>query len=90
VVERTGKGASRHLDMDVEESSRQPRKRKSKMGPALHTPDLNVPVGSNAIVPAGLVNSRVYELDTGTESSSGGSLEESMKKQRQGSLTQNA
>ena len=62
--ERTGKGASRQLDMDVEEFGRQPRKRKSKMGLALHTPDLNVLVGSNAIVPVGLVNSMVYQLDT--------------------------
>jgi len=78
--ERTGKGASRQLDMDVEEFGRQPRKRKSKMGLALHTPDLNVLVGSNAIVPVGLVNSMVYQLDMETESSSGGSLEESLKK----------
>jgi hypothetical protein len=53
-------------------------------------PDLNVPVGSNAIVPARLVNSRVYQLDMGMKSSSGGSLEESLKKQRRGNLTQNA
>jgi hypothetical protein len=73
--------------MDVEEHGRQLRKRKSKQSaPALHTPDLNVPAVSNAIVPIGLVNSRVSQLDTGTESSSG-SLEENLKKQRRGSLT---
>jgi hypothetical protein len=73
--------------MDVEEHGRQLRKRKSKQSaPALHTPDLNEPAVSNAIVPIGLVNSRVSQLDTGTESSSG-SLEENLKKQRRGSLT---
>lgn len=81
---------SKNLNMAIDEFGRQPRKRKSKgSGPALHTPDLNEPVASNAIVPAGLVNSRVNQLDTGTESSSG-SLDENLKKQRRGSLTDNA
>jgi hypothetical protein len=85
--ERTGKGASRHLDMQIVESGRQPRKRKSKpMGPAMHTPELKMPGGPNAIVPAGLVSSRVNQLVSETESTSG-SLEETLKKQRRGSLT---
>lgn len=83
----SGAGASRQLDMQMGDSDRFPRKRKSKQAAqALRTPDLNEPVGSHAIVPAGLVNSRVSQLDTGTESSSG-SLEETLKKQRRGSLS---
>ena len=32
------------------------------------TPDLNIPLtGSNAIVPVGLVNSRINQLDGGTD-----------------------
>jgi len=58
--------------MQVDET-RQPRKRKSKVtSPALQTPDLNAPPeNSNAIVPAGLVNSRVNQLDTSSDNSGG-------------------
>jgi hypothetical protein len=53
------------------------------------TPDLNIPaMGLNAIVPVGLVNSRVHQLGGGSESS-GGSLEETTKKKRRGSLSHN-
>lgn len=66
------------------------RKRKSKQsGPAVQTPDLNEPVYSNAIIPIGLVNSRVNQLDTCSENS-GGSVEENLKKQGRGSLSNNA
>ena len=61
-VQNTERGrAGRKLDMDGADNARIPdRKWKSKRsGPELQTPDLNVPVGSNAIVPIGLVNSRV-------------------------------
>jgi hypothetical protein len=81
-------GVNRKIDlMEVQKV----RKRKSK---ATHTnaqtPDLNVPVHStSAIVPVGLVNSRVSQLDGGTESS-GGSLEETIKKQRRSSSSNNA
>jgi hypothetical protein len=77
--------------MDGADNTRIPaRKRKSKRsGPELQTPDLNLPAGSNAIVPIGLVNSRVSQLDSGAEST-GGSLEETLKKQRRDSLTNNA
>jgi hypothetical protein len=86
----TGDGkTSRRLDMDVEIDARQlARKRKSKG--AVQTPDLNIPAsGSNAIIPIGLVNSRVYQLD-GDSQSSGGSLQETIKKQRRGSNALNA
>jgi hypothetical protein len=47
------------------------------------TPDLNIPaMGLNAIVPVGLVNSRVHQLGGGSESS-GGSLEETTKKKKE-------
>ena len=91
-VQNTERGrAGRKLDMDGADNARIPdRKWKSKRsGPELQTPDLNVPVGSNDIVPIGLVNSRVFQLDSGAEST-GGSLEETLKKQRRGSLTNNA
>lgn len=55
---------------------------------ATQTPDLNIPLAGNAIVPAGLVSSRVNELDAGGESS-GESMIEMLKKQRRNS-TQNA
>jgi hypothetical protein len=82
---------ARKLQLNVDDNKKQvARKRKSKQGGlALQTPDLNEPVGSNAIVPVGLVNSRVYQLDTGSESSTG-VLEETLKKQRRGSLSNNA
>ena len=64
--------------MEVENEVRQlARKRKSKG--AVQTPDLNIPAsGSNVIVPAGLVNSRVYQLD-GDSQSSGGDYQEAKK-----------
>ncbi|XP_021321277.1 uncharacterized protein LOC8064944 [Sorghum bicolor] len=75
-------GVNRKLDlMEIQ----QVRKRKSKPTQAsLQTPDLNVPVNNtSAIVPVGLVISRVSQLDGDTESS-GGSLEETVKKQKRG------
>jgi len=80
-----GQGASRKLDMIDEEGRRPgPRKRKSKGATlATHTPDLNIPVdGSSALVPAGLVSSRVNQMDPGAES--GGSMIETLKKQKRG------
>lgn len=77
---------SRHLDLQVGEKQRQPpRKRKNKgAGSTDQTPDLNIPLtGSTAIVPAGLVNSRVNQLD-GTVDSGGESMIETLKKQRRG------
>lgn len=67
------------------------RKRKSKgAGPATQTPDLNIPLtGSNAIVPIGLVKSRVSQLDGGSESS-GGSMIETLTKQKRSDTNQNA
>lgn len=83
--------AGRKLDLAGADGTQHPaRKRKSKQTrPALHTLDLNVPVGSNAIVPIELVNSRVSQLDTGADNN-GGSLEETLKKQRRGSFSNNA
>ena len=89
---KAGSGASRQLDMQLVEPSRQkPRKRKSKgINPGTQTPDLNVPLeGSNAIVPVGLVNSRVSQLDVSADNTSDGSMIETLKKQRRGSA-QNA
>ena len=72
------------MDMLVDERQAA-RKRKSKA--AVQTPDLNFPAaGSQAIIPIGLVNSRVSQLGGGSESS-WGSLEETKKKQRRGSTT---
>lgn len=72
-------GASRRLDLDGEDDSRMvARKRKSK--DSIITPDLNLPAGaSNAIVPVGLVNSRVNQID-GSSDGGGGSAEEVAKK----------
>lgn len=95
-VERAKGQANRKLEMAVNEQmavdeQRPHRKRKSKVtAPTLQTPDLNSPeVGVGAIVPVGQVNSRVTQLDGGTECS-GGSLEETLKKQRRGSSSHNA
>jgi hypothetical protein len=87
---KTGAGASRQLDLQAKEPGRTlPKKRKSKVtNVTVQTPDLNIPVTSNAIVPAGLVNSRVSQLDTSVESS-GGSMIETLKKQKRGN-NQNA
>ena len=58
------------------------------------TPDLNIPLtGSNAIVPVGLVNSRINQLDGGTDGdadSSGESMIETLKRQKRGTTKQNA
>jgi hypothetical protein len=81
---KAGVGASRQLVMqDVETRYPPLRKRKSKgIVQVIQTPDLNVPLAeSNAIVPAGLVNSRVSQLD-GSEDNSGGSMIETLKKQK--------
>ena len=52
--------------------------------------DLNIPLeGSSAIVPVGLVNARVTQLDVSTDNTSGDSMIETLKKQRRGS-NQNA
>lgn len=69
----------------MDENHRQgPRKRKSKNPKATHTPDLNLPPGgASTLVPAGLVNSRVSQLDGSGESSSG-SMAEILKKQKRG------
>lgn len=81
-------GTNRRLNMDIVDDVRQTaRKRKSKA--SMQTPDLNIPVGANAIIPVGLVNSRVNQL-RGNSDCSGGSVEEAAKKQRRGSLSQNA
>lgn len=71
-------GANRCLDMDIADGERHAaRKRKSKA--SVLTPDLNIPAAvSSAIVPAGLVNSRVHQLGGGSESSAD-SLEETIK-----------
>jgi hypothetical protein len=63
-----------------------PRKGKSKAAtPVTQTPDLNIPLGgSSVIVPMGLVNSRVSQLDTTTDSS-GSSMIETLKKLKRGS-----
>lgn len=84
--------ASRKLNMDGQGDTRQPiRKRKSKpTNPVMQTPDLNAPaLGPNVIVPVSLVNSRVNQLDASPENS-GGSLIETLKKQKRGSFSQNA
>ena len=62
--------ASRQFDMQLVKPSRQKqRKRKSKgINLGTQTLDLNVPLeGSNAIVPIGLMNSRVSQLDVSAE-----------------------
>ena len=58
-------------------------KRKSKgAGAITQTPDLNLPVDpASAIIPSGLVNSRVQELG-GNSESNGESMIETLKKQR--------
>jgi hypothetical protein len=68
-----------------------PRKRKSKGGDqVLQTPDLNaLPEVSNAIVTVGFVNSRVNQIDGGSESS-GESMVEKLKKQKRGTFSQTA
>ena len=59
-------------------------------GPTVQTPDLNLSVeGSSAIVPVGLVNLRVSQLDGATEDS-GESLIEKLKKQKRSSFVKNA
>lgn len=84
--EKASAGVSRELVMNDSEDRRPPpRKRKSKgAGTGTQTPNRNTPlVGSAAIVPVGLVNSRVNQLD-GNEDSSGGSMIETLKKQKRG------
>ena len=59
-------GTSRQLDLREEDNRLpQPRKRKSKVAtPVTQTLDLNIPIGgSSVIVPVGLVNSMVNQLD---------------------------
>lgn len=74
--------ANRKLDLQGEQNARPPRKRKSKVvSTAAQTLDLNLPPGTNAIVPAGLVSSRVNQLDASGDSS-GGSMIETLKKQK--------
>lgn len=88
-----GPSASRRLDLQGDEARRcqQPRKRKSKVAtPVTQTPDLNIPLGaSSALVPAGLVNSRVSQLDAGADSG-GSSMLETLKKQKRGTNNNNA
>ena len=83
--------ANRQLVFEaMEEDNRNgPRKRKSKQGSKIHTPDLNAPLElSGALVPAGLVNSRVSKLD-GAGDGGGGGISETLKKQKRGN-SQNA
>jgi hypothetical protein len=83
---KAGTGVSRELVIEDDETRRPlPRKRKLKgAGSGTDTPDLNIPLEpSNAIVPTGLVNSRLSQLD-GSGEHSGGSMIETMKKQRRG------
>jgi len=77
-------GASRQLVME-EDSRPPPRNRKSKVtNPITQTLDLNIlATVSSAIVPAGLVTSRVSQLDMSGDSS-GGSMIETLKKQKRG------
>lgn len=74
-----GPGASRRLDLhgDDEGCRQHARKRKSKVAsPVTQTPDLNIPIGgSSALVPAGLVNSRVNQLDAGADSDGSSMIE---------------
>jgi hypothetical protein len=83
--EGTKKGTepSKHLVMqDDEQDQAQLRKRKSKGLGASQTPDLNIPFdGSSAIALSGLVSSRVNR---------GGSIIETLKKQKRGNTTPNA
>lgn len=83
---KAGTGASKQLDMqDVENGRPLPRKRKSKVNnPSTQTPDLNIPLQTtNAIVPVGLVTSRVNQLD-GNADNIGESMSETLKKQKRG------
>jgi hypothetical protein len=66
-------------------------KRKSKGTElTLMTLDLNIPLSSsNAIVPVGLVNARVQQMD-GDVDNSGGSMIETLKKQKRGTTNQKA
>jgi len=71
------------------------RKRKSKMpDPMSQTPDLNIPLmGSNTIVPVGIVNSRINQLDGGVDGgadSGGESMIETLKRQKRGNTKQTA
>jgi hypothetical protein len=81
---KTGAGVSRQLDLQAEEPARTlPKKRKTKVtNVTVQTPDLNIPLASNAIVLAGLVNSQVSQLDTSVESSGGRSRREVTTKMR--------
>lgn len=82
--EKKGSTVSGNLDMQVKETEvPTPRKRKSKVTNPAQNPDLNIPATSNAIVPAGLVNSRVNQLDASADSD-GGSMTETLKKQKRG------
>jgi hypothetical protein len=62
-----------------------PRKRKSKVSDlGTQTPNLNIPLdGANAIVPVGLVNSRINQLDASGDSG-GDCMIEQLKKQKRG------
>lgn len=77
----------------MQEAERQnlARKRKSKVSNApAQTPDLNIPLqGSSAIVPVGLVNSRVNQIDGSAEHGSDNMIE-TLKKQKRGDFSQNA
>lgn len=81
-----GTAASRKLNLDVQGGPHMlPRKRKSKgVTQANQTHDLNIPLAtSNAIVPVGLVSSRVNQLGSGSESG-GSSMTGTLKKQKRG------
>jgi len=75
---------------DDDQNSEQHRKRKSKGFGGTQTPDLNIPLaGCTALVPSGLVSSWVSQMDGGSENS-GGSMIETLKKQKRGNITLNA
>ena len=81
--------ARKKLDLSIYDTRNPTRKQKSKPSrQALQNLELNELVGLNAIIPFGLMNSRMGQLDTRLESS-GGLPEENLKKQRRGSLTNN-
>ena len=87
VQEMAGKvpAANKQLVFEAmeEDQANGPRKRKSKqVANRTQMPDLNIPLGaSNALVPVGLVTSRVSQIGA---SDSGGSMIETLKKQRRG------
>jgi len=80
-------GASRSLDLQEDQRAQAHKRKATVSSPVTQTPDLNIPLGvSSALVPAGLVNSRVSQLDPGMEGG-GGNLNETLKKQKRGNTS---